>query len=32
VLQGAVGAASLWGKGAAVGGEERGKSLWKWHR
>ncbi|KAG8774278.1 hypothetical protein FRC12_002079 [Ceratobasidium sp. 428] len=32
VIQGAAGAASLWGKGAAVGGEERGKSLWKWHR
>ncbi|KAG8745103.1 hypothetical protein FRC10_008714 [Ceratobasidium sp. 414] len=32
VVQGAVGAASLWGKGVAVGGEERGKSLWKWHR
>ncbi|KAF8604493.1 hypothetical protein BDV93DRAFT_507448 [Ceratobasidium sp. AG-I] len=32
VLQGAIGAASLWHKGAAVGGEERGKALWKWHR
>ncbi|KAG9102997.1 hypothetical protein FRC06_000532 [Ceratobasidium sp. 370] len=32
VIQGTVGAASLWGKGVAVGGEERGKSLWKWHR
>ncbi|QRV74767.1 cytochrome b561 domain-containing protein [Ceratobasidium sp. AG-Ba] len=32
VLQAVAGAASLWGKGAAVGGEERGKALWKWHR
>ncbi|KAG8694509.1 hypothetical protein FRC08_008442 [Ceratobasidium sp. 394] len=32
VIQGTVGAASLWGKGVAVGGEERGKALWKWHR
>ncbi|KAJ1307237.1 hypothetical protein OPQ81_001351 [Rhizoctonia solani] len=32
VIQGVVGAASLWGKGVIVGGEERGKALWKWHR
>ncbi|CCO30690.1 hypothetical protein BN14_04720 [Rhizoctonia solani AG-1 IB] len=32
VLQAVAGAASLWGKGVAVGGEDRGKSLWKWHR
>lgn len=31
-IQAALGAASVWWKGKLVGGENRGKRLWKWHR
>lgn len=31
-MQAAVGAASVWFKGKALGGEARAKSMWKWHR
>lgn len=31
-VQAAVGAASVWGGGAAFGGGARAKSVWKWHR
>ena len=31
-FQAAIGAASVWFKGALVGGEIRGKALWKYHR
>lgn len=31
-IQAALGAASIWWKGKLVGGENRGKALWKYHR
>ncbi|CDS00981.1 hypothetical protein [Sporisorium scitamineum] len=31
-VQAALGAASVWWKGKLVGGERKGKALWKWHR
>ncbi|SNX84915.1 related to Cytochrome b561 [Melanopsichium pennsylvanicum] len=31
-IQAALGAASVWWKGKLVGGENKGKALWKWHR
>lgn len=31
-IQAALGAASVWWKGKLVGGEAKGKALWKWHR
>lgn len=31
-VQAALGAASVWWKGKLVGGENKGKALWKWHR
>ncbi|GAC99250.1 hypothetical protein PHSY_006850 [Pseudozyma hubeiensis SY62] len=31
-VQAALGAASVWWKGKLVGGESKGKKLWKWHR
>lgn len=31
-IQAALGAASVWWKGKLVGGESKGKALWKWHR
>ena len=31
-VQAALGAASVWWKGKLVGGEAKGKALWKWHR
>lgn len=31
-VQAAFGAASVWWKGKLVGGENKGKALWKWHR
>ncbi|SJX63557.1 related to Cytochrome b561 [Sporisorium reilianum f. sp. reilianum] len=31
-IQAALGAASVWWNGRLVGGERRGRALWKWHR
>lgn len=31
-VQAALGAASVWWKGKLVGGENKGKALWRWHR